>query len=141
MSRWFVALSLLLASFALLAIDPLPFADDAERVRFQTLVAELRCTVCQNQNLADSNAALAKDLRMKVFEMMRDGSSDAQIKQFLVDRYGDFVLYRPPMNRHTWLLWFGPGVVFLLGAGFVVMSMRRRARSLPAAAGGIEDQS
>lgn len=139
MRRIFAAFALLLAAGAALAIDPLPFKDEAEAVRFQHLVAELRCTVCQNQNLADSNAELAKDLRLRVFEMMQQGRSDAEIKQFLVERYGDFVLYKPPVKPTTWLLWFGPGVVVLIGATLIVLSVRRRARALPADAQGIED--
>ena len=139
MRRAAIAFALLLAAGVAGAIDPLPFKDDAEAVRFQRLVAELRCTVCQNQNLADSNAELAKDLRQRVFEKMQEGRSDAEIKQFLVERYGDFVLYRPPVKPSTWLLWFGPGVVVLIGAVLVVLSVRRRARALPADAQGIED--
>jgi cytochrome c-type biogenesis protein CcmH len=131
---------LALAASAAFAIDPLPFKDEVQQVRFQKLVAELRCTVCQNQNLADSNAELAKDLRLKVFELMQEGRSDDQIKQFLVDRYGDFVLYEPPMKPTTWALWFGPAVVVLIGAILIVNSVRRRARALPADAAGIEDQ-
>jgi cytochrome c-type biogenesis protein CcmH len=138
MGRLAIAL-LALCAQAAFAIDPLPFKDDAEAARFQRLVTELRCTVCQNQNLADSNAELAKDLRLRVFEMMQQGRSDAETKQFLVERYGDFVLYRPPVKPSTWLLWFGPGVVVLIGAAMVVLSVRRRARALPAEAQGIED--
>jgi cytochrome c-type biogenesis protein CcmH len=137
--RWLAPLALALFAHAALAIDPLPFKDVAEQERFQRLVAELRCTVCQNQNLADSNAELAKDLRLRVFEMMQQGRSDPEIKQFLVERYGDFVLYRPPVKPQTWLLWFGPAVVVLIGAVLVVLSVRRRARALPADAKGIED--
>lgn len=140
MIRALLAGLLLLLACSAAAIDPLPFKDDIEQVRFQRLVAELRCTVCQNQNLADSNAELAKDLRSKVFEMMQEGRSDDQIKQFLVERYGDFVLYNPPVKPTTWVLWFGPGLVVLIGALYIVASIRRRARALPADAAGIEDQ-
>lgn len=139
MRRVLLAALLLAASAGALAIDPLPFKDDAEQLRFQQLSAELRCTVCQNQNLADSNADLAKDLRRKVFELMQEGRSDAEIKQFLVDRYGDFVLYDPPVKPLTWGLWFGPAVVVLIGAGLIVAAIRRRARALPSDATGIED--
>jgi len=136
-----VMLSLLLACFAPLAaaIAPLPFADHAEEARFQQIVQELRCLVCQNQNLADSDAGLASDLRKEVFEMMRGGRSDAQIREFMVERYGDFVLYRPPIKRTTWLLWFGPGLVLLLAAGAIVRIARRRSHALPVDAPGIED--
>ena len=121
------------------AIAPLPFRDRAEEERFQTLVEELRCLVCQNQNLMDSDAGLAGDLRREVFDLMRSGKSDAEIRDFLVQRYGDFVLYRPPVKGTTWLLWFGPAVL-LAAAGFgVVRLARRRANALPAEAAGIED--
>jgi cytochrome c-type biogenesis protein CcmH len=110
------------------AIDPLPFKDHAEETRFQQLTRELRCLVCQNENLADSNADLARDLRHQVFELMRQGKSDAQIKQYLVDRYSDFVLYDPPVQGSTLLLWFGPLAILLAGAAVVVVTIRRRGR-------------
>ena len=84
-----------------IAIDPLPFKDRAEEVRFQNLTRELRCLVCQNQNLADSEAELAVELRRQVFDMMQSGKSDAEIKQYLVARYNDFVLYDPPVKAGT----------------------------------------
>ena len=112
-----------------LAIDPIEFKDRAEETRFQNLARELRCLVCQNQDLADSDALLAKDLRKEIFEMMRAGKSDAEIKAFLTARYGDFVLYRPPVQANTWVLWFGPLVVLLAGAVVVVQVVRRRAGS------------
>jgi len=97
-------------------------ADPALEQRVMTLAAELRCLVCQNQTIADSNAPLAEDLRNQVREKMRQGSSDSQIMDFMVERYGDFVLYRPPVKATTLLLWFGP--LLLLGAGFVVLLHR-----------------
>ena len=109
------------------AIDPLPFKDHAEEVRFQNLTKQLRCLVCQNQDLADSEADLAKDLRKQVFDMMQAGKTDAQIKQYLVSRYNDFVLYDPPLKPGTWLLWFSPFVLVLIGAGVVWKILRRRA--------------
>jgi len=130
---------LLLCLFALaapaLAIDPIEFKDRAEETRFQNLARELRCLVCQNQDLADSDALLAKDLRKEIFEMMRAGKSDAEIKTFLTARYGDFVLYNPPVQANTWVLWFGPLAVLLAGALVVVLVVRRRARS----SGGIPE--
>jgi len=111
------------------AIDPLPFKDRAEEVRFQNLARQLRCLVCQNQDLADSDADLAKDLRQQVFEMMRAGKSDAEIKDFLVARYNDFVLYDPPLKPGTWLLWFTPFALVALGAIALVRILRRRARA------------
>lgn len=111
------------------AIDPLPFKNHAEELRFQHLTRQLRCLVCQNEDLADSNAELARDLRHEVFGLMQQGQSDAQIKQYLVDRYSDFVLYDPPVKPSTWLLWFGPLLILLLGAGLVGVTVRRRSRA------------
>ncbi len=136
--------SVLIALFALLmaatafAIDPLPFADAAEEARFQHLVRELRCLVCQNQNLADSDAGLAKDLRAEVFELMRSGKDDAEIKSFLTDRYGDFVLYKPPVKPGTWLLWFGPLLMLAIGLLFARRQIRAREKS-PAPADNDQD--
>jgi cytochrome c-type biogenesis protein CcmH len=116
------------------AIDPLPFKDHAQEVRFQNLTRELRCLVCQNENLADSNADLARDLRHEVFDLMQQGKSDAQIKQYLVDRYSDFVLYDPPVQSSTLLLWFGPLAILVAGALVVVVTVRRRGRATAAVA-------
>ena len=131
MHRWLAALllslGLLCAGAAVSqAIDPLPFKNHAEELRFQHLTTQLRCLVCQNENLADSNAELARDLRHEVFGLMQQGKSDDQIKQYLVDRYSDFVLYDPPVEPGTWLLWFGPGLLLLAGASAMVVTVRRR---------------
>jgi len=102
--------------------------DAALEARLKTLSEELRCLVCQNQTLADSTAPLAEDLRREVRELAQQGKTDAEIKQYLVARYGDFVLYKPPVKPTTWILWFGP-FAFLLGGGliwFVVLRRRRR---------------
>ncbi|MCR6662150.1 MAG: cytochrome c-type biogenesis protein CcmH [Luteimonas sp.] len=109
---------------------PLEFHDDAEARRFNALVAELRCVMCQNQSLADSNAQIAHDLRREVFDLMRSGRSDGEIKAFLVERYGEFVLYKPPLAKGTWLLWFGPALLLLGGAVVVVRIVRRRSRGM-----------
>ncbi|MCC4589067.1 cytochrome c-type biogenesis protein CcmH [Xanthomonas sp. NCPPB 1067] len=117
------------------AVDPLPFKNRGEEVRYQRLTAQLRCLVCQNENLADSNASLARDLRHQVFAQLQAGRSDAQIKQYMVERYSDFVLYDPPVTRGTWLLWFGPALLLGAGAGMLIHTVRRRARlGMPAAA-------
>ena len=110
------------------AIDPLQFKDRAQEVRFQNLTKQLRCLVCQNQDLADSDADLAKDLRRQVFEMMQSGKSDDEIKQYLVARYNDFVLYDPPLKPGTWLLWFAPGALLLVGAVALAVVLRKRTR-------------
>ena len=115
------------------AIDPLPFKDRVEEVRFQKLTRQLRCLVCQNQDLADSDAPLAGDLRRQVFEMMRAGKSDAEIKDYLVARYNDFVLYDPPLKPGTWLLWFTPLALVLIGAFVLARIVRARARQALAA--------
>ncbi|TWT17230.1 cytochrome c-type biogenesis protein CcmH [Luteimonas wenzhouensis] len=107
---------------------PLEFRDEAEARRFHDLVAELRCVMCQNQSLADSNAQIAHDLRREVFELMREGRSDAEIRDYLVDRYGEFVLYRPRFGGHTWLLWLGPALVLLAGSIVVARVVRSRSR-------------
>jgi cytochrome c-type biogenesis protein CcmH len=122
------ATAILLVAQQAAAIDPLPFKDHAEEVRFQHLTKELRCLVCQNQDLADSEADLAKDLRRQVFQLMQQGKSDAEIKQYLVSRYNDFVLYDPPLKPGTWLLWFAPGALVLVGAGVLVNVLRKRTR-------------
>ena len=104
-------------------------ADPALEQRVMALSSELRCLVCQNQTLADSNADLATDLRKQIREKMRQGASDADVIDFLVARYGDFVLYRPPFKATTFLLWFGP--LLLLAAGFAALILRvlRRRRT------------
>ena len=106
---------------------PLQFADRTEERRFHALVSELRCVMCQNQSLADSNAQIAHDLRREVLVLMREGRSDQEIEQFLVARYGEFVLYRPRVEPTTWLLWFGPALLLLLGGIVIVRIVRRRA--------------
>ena len=110
------------------AIEPLPFANHAQEVRFQHLTRELRCLVCQNENLADSNAELARDLRLEVFKLMQQGKTDAQIKQYLVARYSSFVLYNPPLQPGTVLLWFGPALILVAGGLVVLVAVRKRRR-------------
>jgi|LNFM01.1.fsa_nt_gb cytochrome c-type biogenesis protein CcmH len=100
------------------ADTPFEFQDAETERRYQKLAAELRCLVCQNQSLADSHADLAQDLRDEVYRMLNDGKTDEEIVGFLVERYGDFVLYRPPVAGITYLLWFGP-LLLLAGAGVV----------------------
>ena len=107
---------------------PLEFRDQAEERRFHALVSELRCVMCQNQSLADSNAQIAHDLRREVFDLMRAGKSDAEIREFLVARYGEFVLYRPRFGGHTWLLWLAPALLLLAGGAVIVRILRARGR-------------
>ena len=107
---------------------PLQFNDAAEEARFHKLTAELRCVMCQNQSLADSNAEIARDLRHEVLDLMRQGKDDAQVKQFLVDRYGEFVLYKPDVAPGTYILWFGPLLLLLAGGVWVGRIVARRAK-------------
>ena len=123
----------LLLSFALLAtaqaaIDTYTFKSEAEREQFRQLTAELRCPKCQNQNIADSNAPIATDLRREIFRMLEEGQDNQQITDYLVARYGDFVRYKPALNSRTWLLWYGPAGLLLGGAlllGLIVLRKRR----------------
>jgi cytochrome c-type biogenesis protein CcmH len=127
-----LVLVLLLTAFAtssVMASDAHESLDDPVlEARYQTLVSELRCLVCQNENIAESNAELARDLRARVREMLVDGASDQEIKRYMTDRYGDFVLYRPPMRANTLLLWFGPAILLLLGAIVLVVTVRRKSQ-------------
>ncbi|WP_246606473.1 cytochrome c-type biogenesis protein [Novilysobacter antarcticus] len=135
---WVLVLLLPALAFAQAVRDPSPmqFTDQAEADRFHDLAGELRCVKCQNQSLADSNAAIAQDLRHEVLALMRQGKSNPEVKEYLVARYGEFVLYRPRMDTKTWLLWFGPALVLLAGAIVVVNVVRRHSRL---AAGGPGD--
>jgi len=131
--RLLALLLLAIATAAAPAKEAAPAAQDPVlEKRVMTLAEELRCLVCQNQTLADSNAPLAEDLRNQIRERMREGNSDAQVVEYLVARYGDFVLYRPPLKATTVLLWFGP--LLLLTAGFAVLLRRLlRRRSMEVA--------
>ncbi|HKQ82114.1 MAG TPA: cytochrome c-type biogenesis protein [Steroidobacteraceae bacterium] len=111
------------------AIDAAPaFSDPVQQARYERLASELRCLVCQNETIKDSNADLAADLRRELREQLQAGKSDAEIRQFLTDRYGDFVLYKPPLTARTVLLWAAPLLLLLIGliaAGVVIV---RRSR-------------
>ncbi len=124
---WLTWLCLVLPA---LANDAAPAADDPVlEARMTRIASELRCLVCQNQTIADSTADLAQDLRRQVREMLRKGDDDAKIIAYMTERYGDFVLYRPPVKATTLLLWFGPALMLLLGFGALAFAMRRRART------------
>jgi cytochrome c-type biogenesis protein CcmH len=103
-------------------------ADPVLEARMLAITAELRCLVCQNQTIADSHADLAVDLRQQVRELLNKGMTDKQIAEYMTDRYGDFVLYRPPFKSTTMLLWIGPGVMLVLGLLMLVLVLRRRSR-------------
>lgn len=110
------------------AIDAEKLDDPVLQQRYERLTHELRCLVCQNETIADSNATLAADLRREVRQLMKAGKSDVEIRAFLTERYGDFVLYRPPVTPRTWLLWAAPALLLLGGALVAIVVIRRRAR-------------
>jgi len=140
-----LALALLLTGMAApgaWASRSIPTAQDpALEERLFSLASELRCLVCQNQTLADSDAALAADLRQEMREQMQAGASDDQVVQFLVARYGEFVLYRPPFEPMTLLLWLGPALGVAIATGIVVKSVRRRTRWSPPEPLSVEERA
>jgi cytochrome c-type biogenesis protein CcmH len=103
-------------------------ADPALEARMVRITSELRCLVCQNQTIADSNASLAVDLRREARELLKQGKSDAEVVAYMTARYGDFVLYRPPVKATTMLLWFGPALMLVAGGAVLVVVLRRRSR-------------
>ena len=129
----FLLLFLCIPGLSLAGLETLSFANPQQETRYTKIIAELRCLVCQNQNLADSNADLAKDLRKKTYSMILAGQSDAQIIDFMVARYGDFVRYRPPFKPSTVLLWTSPALLLVLGLG-ILWRVTSRSRETPSPA-------
>ena len=136
-----VAWLLLFAGFCLAQEAPPAAADPVLEKRVLALSEELRCLVRQNQSLADSNAGLAVDLRNQVRELMQAGKSDDQIREFMVARYGDFVLYDPPVKRATLVLWVGPFVLLVAGAVLLATYVRRRETKLRGQSMSAEDRA
>ena len=132
---FFVALGFAAAFLPALASEPRDFPTPALAERYRVLVEEIRCLVCQNQSIADSNADLARDLRGKVDEMLRKGRSDEEILEYMVDRYGNFVRYRPPLDTATIVLWCGPFVLAAAALAWLLVRVRRRVPSR----GGLTD--
>lgn len=124
-------IALILIAMSSHAIDAgQAFEDPAMQARYEDIISEVRCLVCQNQTIKDSNVFLAADLRREIRRMLDEGMTDAEIADFLVARYGEFVLYRPPMSGKTLVLWLAP--LLLLGSGFVVViRVLRRRMSMP----------
>jgi cytochrome c-type biogenesis protein CcmH len=120
----------LAVSLPIMAQEPLVFDNQEQQDRFDQLTKELRCLVCQNQNLADSDAQLAHDLRREVADLVKSGRNNDEVKQFLVERYGDFVLYRPPVQTNTYLLWTAPLILLLIGAWILRASIGKRSEML-----------
>ncbi len=109
-------------------VDTFEFKDEVTKIRFQALTKELRCPKCQNQNLADSNSPIAADLRKQVYQQLQQGRADSEIVDYMVERYGEFVLYRPRVSTLTYVLWFGPAFILLLGALVVIFILRSKAK-------------
>lgn len=131
MNRLFVLLTALMLVNTVLAKEAAPLADDPVIEKRLVLIAEeLRCLVCQNESLAGSRAELAEDLRREVRTLMKEGKTDQEVKDFLVSRYGDFVLYRPPVKPTTWLLWVGPFLLLASSVTAMMLYLKRRHRRL-----------
>jgi cytochrome c-type biogenesis protein CcmH len=129
LTRAFLLAGLLAFAGTVLAIDTeAAFDDPVLQHRYETINRELRCLVCQNQTIADSNATLAQDLRREVREMIEAGRTDDEIRDFMIERYGDFVLYRPRMTAGNFLLWAAPVLLLVVGAFVLVRVVRRRAQ-------------
>ncbi len=125
----FLLMAMLLAPVYAAPVVTYDFASEEQEALFNKLSNELRCLVCQNQAIADSNADLAKDLRDEIFSMLQQGMSEEEIIEFMVQRYGDFVLYNPPLKPLTWLLWFGPAFALLAGFYFVIRIISRQKKA------------
>jgi cytochrome c-type biogenesis protein CcmH len=128
MKLWFFVLILLISAQGF-AIDDHQLANPEQQKTYEIIISELRCLVCQNQTIADSNAELAGDLRRQVFEMLKQGKSKEDIIQFMTDRYGDFVLYNPPLKTKTALLWLGPIAFLLTGFTMIFWFIRRKKQA------------
>jgi cytochrome c-type biogenesis protein CcmH len=129
MKALFAIVAALLFAQLALAIDTAPaFSDPAQQARYERVIRELRCLVCRSETIADSNATLAADLRRQVREMMAAGKSDPEIFQHMVDRYGDYVLYKPPLAARTWLLWGGPILLLIGGFAIAVLVIARKSK-------------
>ena len=122
-------------------VMPADFDNPEQKARFRALTEELRCTVCQNQNIADSNASLARDVRRQVLNLIKEGKSDEEVVDYLVARYGDFVRYRPPFDARTAVLWLGPFVFLLVGLWTLLAFIRRRNREQTGGALDAEEQA
>ncbi len=127
-----MAMLLLMPSVASAQVDSTQFDNPQQHALYQKVIKELRCLVCQNQTLADSNADLAKDLRRKSYEMVKQNKSYDDIIQYMLVRYGEFVLYRPRITPTTWLLWFSPFVILIVIIGFALAKIRRPDKPIDA---------
>ena len=131
-------LFLVMTTTSIATIDVYEFENAQQEEDFSVLVQELRCPKCQNQNIADSNAGLAKDIKDRAYKLLRDGKSKDYITDYMVDRYGDFITYRPPVTKNTWVLWFGP--LILLIVVVLVLVLRKSADPKPQGSAHITDE-
>jgi len=127
MKKLIILMSVLLSFSVAAVIDVYTFESDEQEALFKTLTTELRCPKCQNNNLADSNASLAKDMRQKTYTLVQQGKTEDEIVDYWVDRFGNFVIYKPPVTIATSILWIGPGLFVFLGIFIIVRNSRRRA--------------
>jgi cytochrome c-type biogenesis protein CcmH len=128
MKAWLLAL-LLVLSVPAMAIDSGPaFSDPQMQARYDKLIRELRCVQCRSQSIADSNVGLAADLRRQVRELMAAGKSDQEILTYMTDRYGEYILYNPPVNSTTWLLWAAPVLLVLIGGATAAFVIARKSK-------------
>lgn len=134
-ARWLAFCLLLTALSAAAVIETYEFDDDVTRERYNQFTEELRCPQCQNQNLSGSNSSIAKDLRRELYRLLQEGHSDQQIVEYMVNRYGDFILYRPRFNTETAVLWLAPALFLLLGAiVLVAIAVKQRKKNIAVAA-------
>lgn len=120
-----------LPSLALSAVTVYEFDSPAQEAQYQALIEDFRCPTCQNQNLAGSDAPIAQDLKQKTYELVKEGKSDSEIRAFMFERYGDFISYKPPVRPSTWILWFFPPILLVVGLlGWVYKNRKKQAQTL-----------
>jgi cytochrome c-type biogenesis protein CcmH len=140
MMRWLLMLSVFVTLPAWAVIETYQFDSDADKQRYQQFIEELRCPKCQNQNLAGSNSPIAKDLRHQLYQLIDQQKTDQAIEQFMVERYGNFVLYRPPVDKNTVLLWLAPAVLLLMALLSIILFRIRNNRQVNAQALTADEQ-
>jgi cytochrome c-type biogenesis protein CcmH len=138
--RLMALFTLFLSSLVVASTEVVEFSDESLRPRFQQLVEELRCPKCQNQNLADSNSPISQDLRREIQRMLEQQMTDQQIKDYLKSRYSEFILYRPEVNKSTWLLWGSPAVILLLGLLIAMRHNRQKPLATASSSASAADQ-
>lgn len=129
MKQWMILLVAFFISFGVLAdnIDTYRFSSEAQEQQYRHLTESLRCPKCQNNSIADSNAMIASDMRLKVYELLQNGQTPDQVRQYMVARYGNFVTYEPPVMPSTIILWAGPALFVIIGAMVIVLRSRKRS--------------